>query len=402
MPKILYTVYWGALEQLGQSLVVPAVKKLSQMGAEITLVTFEKSHDLENKAEMNRVRQMLEEDGIEWIPLKYHKNPKIPATLFDIVQGISFGLAKRLKKKYDIVHGRTYIGGLIGLPLAKLIGAKFVYHNEGFYPDEQVDGGFWAKDSRPHRIAKSLENKMYAKADGIISLSYRAKAVIEAMLDVKRKNTPVIFVPSCVDLEKFHLPKIRPIFSNDEVKLVYIGSVGGRYILDKIGAFVATARKAGYNTTLQIFSKADPDLITKMLSDGGLSKDAWKLEAIPYNEMSKRLTEYQAGLFFLTQGISEHGCSPTKIGEYWAVGLPVITSPNVSDTDYIINRDKVGVIIEEHTETAYLKAFEELCEILQNKNLAFDCRKSAESHYALFPACELQFNLYLKLYKSII
>ena len=142
MPKVLYIVYWGALEQLGQSLVIPAVKKLAQMGAEITLVTFEKPQDLENKIEMNRVREMLNEDVIEWIPLKYHKNPKIPATLFDIVQAIGVGAVKRLKKKYDIVHGRTYIGGLIGLPLAKLIGAKFVYHNEGFYPDEQVDGGF--------------------------------------------------------------------------------------------------------------------------------------------------------------------------------------------------------------------------------------------------------------------
>jgi glycosyltransferase involved in cell wall biosynthesis len=394
MPRVLYVSYWGALEQLGQSLVVPAVKKLAQMGVEITIITFEKPHDLARKDEMERVRNLFEEDQIEWIPLEYHKG--IRNTPIDIVNAIWQGLRKRAAQKYDILHARTYIGGLIGLPLAPLIGAKFVYHNEGFYPDEQVDGGFWGLNSRPHKIAKSLENKMYARAKGIIALSHRAKAILEKDYPDK----PIIFVPSCVDLERFHLPETKPVFSDDEIKLVYIGTVGGRYILDRIGAFVAAARKTGRNVKLQIYSKAEKDLITKMLDDGGLEREAWSLEAVPYTEMPKRLTEHQAGLFFLTQGISEHGCSPTKIGEYWAVGLPVITSPGVSDTDDIIKRDNVGVIVKEHTEAAYQKAFLELCELLQDKNLAERCRKSAESHYALQPACERQFALYRKLVKN--
>ncbi len=217
------------------------------------------------------------------------------------------------------------------------------------------------------------------------------------MPKVLSNTTPVIFVPSCVDLERFNLLERENYIVRDEVKLVYIGSVGGRYILNKIGSFVAAVRKVYPNVTLKIFSKADIELITKMLDDGGLERKAWSLEAVPYIEMPKRLLEFHAGLFFLAQGISEHGCSPTKIGEYWAVGLPVITSPNVSDTDDIIHRDKVGVIVKDHTETAYLQAIEELFEVLKDDNIASCCRISAENHYALFPACERQFELYLSL-----
>ncbi|MFV0389622.1 MAG: glycosyltransferase [Pyrinomonadaceae bacterium] len=391
MPRVLYVSYWGALEQLGQSLVVPAVKKLAQMGVEITLVTFEKPHDLARKGEMERVRVLFEEDKIEWIPLKYHKG--IRATPFDISNGLLQGISKRVQKKYDIVHARTYIGGLIGLVLAPLIGAKFIYHNEGFYPDEQVDGGFWGLNSRPYKVAKYLENKMYQRADAIISLSHRAKAILVNDFP----NTPIIVVPSCVDLERFDLPKTKPVFSDDEIKLVYIGSVGGRYILDKIGAFVAASRKTGINVKLQIYSKADKNLIGQMLDASGLEREAWSLEAVPYTEMPKRLAEHQAGLFFLTQGLSEHGCSPTKIGEYWAIGLPVITSSGVSDTDDIINREKVGVIVKEHSEQAYQTAFLDLCKLLQDNALPARCRKSAESHYALLPACERQVALYDEL-----
>ncbi len=91
----------------------------------------------------------------------------------------------------------------MGLALAPLLGAKLIYHNEGFYPDEQVDAGVWAKNSRPHRVAKSLEQRMYSRSDAIIALSNRAKNLIEEIDDVRRKQTPVIVVPSCVDLDLF-------------------------------------------------------------------------------------------------------------------------------------------------------------------------------------------------------
>ena len=38
---------------------------------------------------------------------------------------------------------------------------------------------------------------------------------------------------------------------------------------------------------------------------------------------------HDAGRLLLT--LSEHGCAPTKIGEYLACGPPVVTTPNVSD-----------------------------------------------------------------------
>ncbi len=399
-PKILYIAYWGALEQLGQSLIVPAVKKLAQMGAELTLITFEKSSDLVRFDEMNRVRRMLTEDKIEWIPLQYHKSPKIPATVFDIIQCIARGIHKRVRKHFDIVHARTYIGGLIGLSLAPLIGSKFVYHNEGFYPDEQVDGGVWIKDSRAHRIAKSLEKLMYARADGIIALSFRAKEIIERLSEVSRKKTSVIVVPSCVDLERFSLPITKPKFSEDETKFVYIGNVGPRYILNKIGEFTATLQKVDSKVKLQIYSKTDIDFITTVLDDADLPREAWSLEAIAYSEMASHLINYRAGLFFLTEGISEHGCSPTKIGEYWAVGLPVVTTPNVSDTDEIIRRERVGVIIKGHKEESYLEAYKELRHLLKDPELSMRCRRAAETHYALNSACERQFALYNDLIEN--
>ena len=79
------------------------------------------------------------------------------------------------------------------------------------------------------------------------------------------------------------------------------------------------------------------------------------------------------------------------------MGLPVITTPNVSDTDEIIKAKNVGVIVEDHTDAAYQKAATELKVLLEDADLAERCREAAAEHYALRPACERQFALYKSL-----
>lgn len=399
-PRLLYIVYWGALEPLGQSLVLPAVRRLASLGAQITLVTFEKPDDAARTDEMAQVRRSLEECGIGWVPLGYHKRPKIPATAFDILNGFVRGIKVQLKFKPDIIHARTFIGGLIGLTLASVTRAKFIYHNEGFYPDEQVDAGVWRKDSTPHRIARSLERKLYASADGIIAMSHRGRSVIAGMSEVKDKGTPIIVVPSCVDLDLFRSKLFIPPTLQNGINLIYAGSVGGRYTLDRIGKFMAVALQEEPRTRLNILTRTGRTDVEEMLAGSGLTETDWSLGSVPYTQMPEQLARNHAGLFFLAQGLSEHGCSPTKIGEYWAMGLPVVTTPNVSDTDAIILRDRVGVIVRNHTDDEYRRAFRELLELLNDPDLPARCRRAAESHYALDAACERQMNLYENVFSQ--
>jgi len=396
-PKVLYIVYWGAAEPLGQSLVIPSVKRLSILGTDLTLITFEKPADLADRIQVAKIRADLSESGVTWIPLAYHKRPKVPATFYDIVHGISRGVRSGLIRRPDVIHARTFVGGLMGLALAPLLGAKLVYHNEGFYPDEQVDGGVWKVNSAPHRIAKHLEHRVYSTANGIITMSHRGRKIIEAIPAVQLTETPVIVVPSCVDLSLFRRQEPKQRDRKNALRFVYVGSVGGRYILDQAGKFVAAAASEIGPVHLQVLTRHEPSLIASKLRQGGLGDDFWSVESVPYSAVPSRLADQDAGLFFLSQGLSEHGCSPTKIGEYWAMGLPVVTTPNVSDTDDIIRRERVGIIVTENSDSAFRRAARELKALLEDKELPARCRRAAEAYYALEPACERQVNLYHKL-----
>lgn len=393
-PRILYVVYWGAGEPLGQALVFPSVKRLAELGATVTLVTFEKAEDLRQDGYMAAIRYQLEALGIHWIPLRYHRRYQAAAKVYDAINGWAHSVAAQLGGRTDIIHARTFVGGLMGLVLARLLRAKFVYHNEGFYPDEQVDGGVWAPGSRRHRIARRLDAQLYARADGIIVLSHRARATIEELAPVRRKQTPVTVVPSAVDLERFRCAKhdggIRPV----EMRLIYTGSVGLRYRLDWAAHFAAAALQELGHGSLRVVSRADRSVVEGILRASGLPQDSWTVDSVPHAAMPEELSRHDAGLFFLTEGLSEQGCSPTKIGEYWACGLPVVTTPNVSDTDEIVRRDRVGVVVREHSEAGYSEAIRTLAKLLEDPELPARCRRAAETHYALAPACERQMALY--------
>jgi glycosyltransferase involved in cell wall biosynthesis len=399
-PRVLYIVYWGAAEPLGQSLVLPAVRELAAIVGSLTLVTFEKPADLSRIGEIAYIKASLEEHGVAWLPLRYHKKPKAPATAYDVLQGVAHSLALALKSRPDIIHARTFVGGLVGSLAAPLLGAKLIYHNEGFYPDEQVDAGVWKAGSTPHRLARSLEDGMYARADGIIALSNRARTTIEAMPAVKRKGTPLITVPSCVDLDHFRPDCPKAPWMGKPLRLIYIGSVGGRYLLDKIGRFAAVASQMADGVSLRILTKAEPGLVASMLGSGGLSRGSWSLDSVSRREMPGELACHDAGLFFLASGISEHGCSPTKIGEYWAMGLPVITSPGVSDTDEIIRNERVGVIVSNHSDESYRRAVFELTSLLRDPETPERCRRAAEKYYSLEKAWHRQALLYDRIYLS--
>jgi glycosyltransferase involved in cell wall biosynthesis len=376
------------------------VERLAGLGVDLTLVTFEKPAHWADAGNMDRVRASLTRRGVRWVPLLYHQHPRLLAKAVDFVQGWAHALAARLRGRFDVLHARTYLGGLMGVALAPLVGARFVYHNEGFYPDELVDAGLLRPGSLAHRTGRGLERLLYARADGIIALSQAARRVLERLPEVRRHRTPVIVVPSCVNLDHFPRRLGTTPAPNGTLRFVYVGGVGGRYQLDRIGRFVAAAAWELGRAHLRVVTAADPALVTAALGNSGLNGDDWSVVRLPHEEVPGELARQDVGLHFLPRGLSEHAGSPTKVGEYWASGLPVAVTPNMGDTEAVIAAEKVGVLVREHAEPAYRQAARQLAALLQDPGLGDRCRRAAEDHYDLGPACERQARLYSALAKS--
>ncbi len=394
-PHLLYLVYWGAMEPLGQALIIPPLLRFAAAGVRLTLVTFEKARDLQSTDELDLCSRRFREARITWIPQRYH--PGISATTIDVAQALVAALSVNSSNP-DLIIGRTYVGGLMGLLISKLLRRPFVFHNEGFWPDEMVDGGNWPAGCWKYRFAKWIEKKLYRQAAGVITLTSQAQGRVVALRTRFPPKTTIV-VPSCVDLDAFR-PAEGAGDQGQSVSLAYIGSLGGRYRIGEMARFFLAARKILPSATLTIYSHSNVDMIRARLREHGVPDETWKLDYVPHQEMGKALQRHVAGLFFLAPGVSSLVCSPTKIGEYWASGLPVVTTPLVGDVEAMIHAQGVGVVIPRDTDEDYLAGASQLMALLQDPQLKNRCRQAAERLYDLSRGVEVQLDLFQRILGS--
>lgn len=389
---IVYVAYWGLLEPLGRSLIAPSVRLLARRGMRVALVTFEKPADLADAAAVGAARSELEAFGVRWIPLRYHKRPTVPATLFDIAHGALRVLALGRPR---LVHARTFVGGVIGWLVASLLRVPLVYHNEGFWPEQQVEGGFWPAGGLLHRVTGRIDRFLYEHSDALLLLSRRSLPVVEALPGVRRRRPPIGIVPSSVDLERFRCARRGE--APRERRLVYIGSLGGRYRIEPLARFLLAVRRRDPAWRLEVLSQSDPGMIAASLLGAGAAQDAWRVRRVPHEEVPRDLCAADVGLFFLAGGIGAESCSPTKVGEYWACGLPVVSSAGIGDTEEVIRNRRVGVVVPDLTPAALDSAASEILELLTDPDLARRCRNTAEETYSLERAVRDQLRIYEEL-----
>ncbi len=89
--EILYISYDGLLEPLGQSQVISYLFGLAPRYC-VTVISYEKGVDLEDKRRVTVLEERLRSSGIRWIRLRYHKSPTLLATFFDVLVGVAAAL----------------------------------------------------------------------------------------------------------------------------------------------------------------------------------------------------------------------------------------------------------------------------------------------------------------------
>jgi glycosyltransferase involved in cell wall biosynthesis len=389
--NVLYIVYWGALEPLGQALVLPPVLRLAAAGVRLTLVTFEKPDHFDSLDKRESCARQLREGGVRWLPRRYHAG--MAATALDVAQALAVGLAA--VSEPHLVVGRTYVGGVMGLLVSKLLRRPFIFHNEGFWPDEMIEAGNWSDGCRRYRLAKRIEHGLYRQAAGVIALTKHARRLVTALRPTYPPESTVV-VPSCVDLDTFR-PAETTVRRGGPLSLAYSGSLGGRYRIEEMARFLRVTRQEVPSASLTIYSHSSAELIRSRLRGCGVPDDAWSLVFVPHQEMAGALRRHTAGLLFQATGISSQVGSPTKIGEYWACGLPVVTTPLVGDVEGAIHEESVGVIIPRDTDDACRAGARQLRDLLQDPDLGLRCRRAAERLYDLNQGVAVQLGLFQKI-----
>ena len=371
----VYITYWSLLDPLCQSQSLPYLRALTGEGYRIGLITFEQPRWRMSREQRRAKRAELLREGIDWQPLSYHKRPPVVSTLFDIARG-SFAAARMAKRsEAKVVHGRASVSSAIATLAAKLAGTRLFVDADGPLSQEYVDAGVWREGSVGHRLTSWGERGAIEAADIVAVLTDHRKREVAPWVG----NKPLYVLPCAVDMQRFRpMPErrdaLRAELGLSGTVFVYAGKPGGWYDTEEMLAFLAVAKQRFEELTLLLLSGEDPVAFTSLCEEAGVPF-VWR--TVPPSEMPSYLGAADVGLCFLRPFPSKLSCSPIKLGEYLACGLPVVSTSGCGDYDALIRGESAGVVVPNSERGAYPNAVRELETLLRDPDLHARCRRAA-------------------------
>ena len=379
MKDILYITYDGLLDPVGRSQVLPYLRGLSKKGFNISVISFEKKERIKTGKDLSGLKSALEKDGISWKPLRYHKFPALPATVFDIFSGYLSGL---YKNDLRTVHARGYISALIGVLLKLTAGRRLIFDMRGFWPDEKVDGGAWGRKSLLYLLFKKIERLLVNSSDEVIVLSESAMR----RLKINHPKSRITVIPCCVDIALFDAKPERNILpekAKNRFVLIYSGSVGSFYDLEGMIVFFNYFKKIREDAFFWIATNSDTNEVEETVKKYGLDREDYEVNNLDFTDMPRALSASDMSIMFYKRNLSGAGCSPIKFAESLSCGLPVMINPGIGDTEEIIRKEGVGVVFDA-SAGSYEKASHEVLSLLAAKDaLKKKCRAVAENYFSL-------------------
>jgi glycosyltransferase involved in cell wall biosynthesis len=357
--KVLFISYDGMTDPLGRSQVLPYLSGLAARGHRITILSCEKPQEERQRSEVARLCRRA---GIDWHPIVYHRKPPVLSSVYDAAMLLREARKLHRERGFDIAHCRSYIPALVGLALKRRFGIRFLFDMRGFWADEKAEGGSWRTDhpvfGRVYRFFKEREAKFLANADHVVSLTRNARTEIEQHMLPPGSGQKISVIPCCVDFDHFALvsPPLRKAgrealrIGHDRPVLAYLGSLGGNYMLDEMLLFFRAFKERRPGSLFLFITRDDPAMIRAAASAKGIGPEEMLIVPATRDQVPLFVSAADAGVAFKQPSFSAKACSPTKVGEMLALGIPIAANSGVGDIDAVVADTGAGVIVDRFDE----------------------------------------------------
>ncbi|MBN1526113.1 MAG: glycosyltransferase [Candidatus Omnitrophica bacterium] len=397
MPKdkrALFVSYNAATEPLVKSQALPYISALSAQGIKFYLMSFEKE-----PAAGADVSKELKDAGIGWIRLKFHHKPFIIAKPFDIKLGSLVALWTCITKKIDIVHARGIMSACISLVPAKLCGARFIFDMKSSLAEGYRLSGRIKRGSLTYKALAYLERLCVLNSDEVIVETNVHKGQLENMASSRKRPPRITVLPCCVDIERFagNLQGAYPP-SGGGIKLVYLGSLSGWYMLPEMLSFFEAVKKARPGSEFLFLTDDKDGSLGRMIKERKL--EGVMIVKARYEDVPRYLRGATAGILFKRPN-QRLDSFPIKIAEYLAAGLPVVINSGMGDVEELVSKNRAGVVVGSCDTGSYIAALGVLEDLVkEGGSMRERCGKVAAEHLPMSLGSSVYSAIYDRLMKK--
>lgn len=385
-PRALYISHQTVLDPLVQTQAVAYVRELARRGVGMHLLTFERGGM--TAARSAAIRRELTDQGIEWHVLPYQGGASLRGIAGDIVRGARRVRVLCARERIGVIHARSHVPAAIGLA-ARPHGTRLLFDVRGLLADEYADVGHWRVGDARYRATKAVERLLFRRADALVMLTETIKRdLVRSEPALRHRADDIAVIPCCVDTAAFRRDdetraamRRERGWTNRRV-LIYVGKLGGWYLDDAMAEFFAAARRADPACFLQVLTQSEPDGLVRTLRAAGLSDDDFDIRFAAPADVPRWLGAADGGLSLIRPCGSKRASSPTKVAEYLAAGLTVVSTKGIGDCDAMLAEPGLGVTIDVDP-ASYAGAYGALRALWDDSATPRRCRAYAERELSL-------------------
>ena len=243
------------------------------------------------------------------------------------------------------VYVRDPFSGVVGLKIARKLGAKVVFSRRG------AGLSIFATSLKcriKDAISEYYVSKVLKRADHVNSVTRYLDSLM-----AHRTKAPRTVLPCCVMEEKFNRidsasrMRIRAElgFTNDAKVVVYSGGVGGYQCTNELITLFKHIHEKDKSIQFLLLTGNLQYVQDKMRSIG-LDEGCVKMLKCAPTEVSAYLQTADVGVILRDDDMVNRVASPVKIGEYLSSGLGIIVSPWIGDVGKMLASETFAYMCE--------------------------------------------------------
>jgi glycosyltransferase involved in cell wall biosynthesis len=363
--SILFITQWHYNDALIQTYTLPYIRIIKQItGADCYLVCTDKS--------INRIT-VDEKSSIKVVALPANMGNQFMSWGKNII-----ALRKLINKK-NITHLHAWCtpAGSVGIVL-KLLNKKLKLTIDSYEPhaEAMAENGTWSRGGLKFKILSYMEKLEAKKANNLI---FAAPGMQDYIYKKYKFQIGRYYVkPACVDLNMFSDKVVKDPELIKQLKLegkiigVYAGKFGGIYLEDESFQFIKKCQDYWGKDKFRfvLLSNVEDEYVKERTAKYGVSKETILKLFVPYADVAKYIGLADFAICPVKPVPTKRYCSPIKDGEYWALGLPVVITPNISTDSDIIKDNNAGAVIQSFDDTGYTEAIKQIDSIISVKSRA--------------------------------